>query len=246
VGIGGSATNDGGAGMAQALGYHLLEGRGLELPPGGLALEQLDRIHVGGVHSDWGALEVKVATDVNNPLTGPTGASAIYGPQKGASPALVAKLDRALTRLAAIIRRDLGVVVESLPGAGAAGGLGAGLVAFASARLLPGAEMIMDALNLDQRLKGADLVITGEGRLDSQTARFGKGPASVARHARGMGLPVIGIGGQLADESELRELFDAVEAATPAGMDLERALRQARPLLAEATARAVRRFASER
>ena len=245
VGIGGSATNDGGAGMAQALGYHLLDERGLELLPGGLALERLDRIHVGGVHSDWGALEVKVATDVSNPLTGPTGASAIYGPQKGASPALVAKLDRALTRLAAIIRRDLGVEVESLPGAGAAGGLGAGLVAFASARLLPGAEMIMEALNLDQRLKGADLVITGEGRLDSQTARFGKGPASVARHARGMGLPVIGIGGQLADESELRELFDAVEAATPAGMDLERALRQARPLLAEATARAVRRFASE-
>lgn len=245
VGIGGSATNDGGAGMAQALGYHLLDERGLELLPGGLALERLDRIHVGGVHSDWGALEVKVATDVSNPLTGPTGASAIYGPQKGASPALVAKLDRALTRLAAIIRRDLGVEVESLPGAGAAGGLGAGLVAFASARLLPGAEMIMEALNLDQRLKGADLVITGEGRLDSQTARFGKGPASVARHARGMGLPVIGIGGQLADESELRELFDAVEAATPAGMDLERALRQAGPLLAEATARAVRRFASE-
>jgi len=123
VGIGGSATNDGGAGLAQALGYHLLDERGLELPPGGLALERLDRIHVGGVHSDWGALEVKVATDVSNPLTGPRGASAIYGPQKGASPGLVAKLDGALARLAEIIRRDLAVDVESLPGAGAAGGL---------------------------------------------------------------------------------------------------------------------------
>ncbi|HEY8735582.1 MAG TPA: glycerate kinase [Candidatus Dormibacteraeota bacterium] len=245
VGIGGSATNDGGAGLAQALGYHLLDERGLELPPGGLALERLDRIHVGGVHSDWGALEVKVATDVSNPLTGPRGASAIYGPQKGASPGLVAKLDGALARLAAIVRRDLGVDVESLPGAGAAGGLGAGLVAFVSARLLPGAEMIMEALNLDDRLVGADLVFTGEGRLDSQTVRFGKGPAAVARHARNLGLPVIGIGGQLADASELKELFDDVEAATLDGMDLQNALRQARPLLVEATARALRRFAPE-
>jgi len=245
VGIGGSATNDGGAGLAQALGYHLLDERGLELPPGGLALERLDRIHVGGVHSDWGALEVKVATDVSNPLTGPRGASAIYGPQKGASPGLVAKLDGALARLAAIVRRDLGVDVESLPGAGAAGGLGAGLVAFVSARLLPGAEMIMQALNLDDRLVGADLVFTGEGRLDSQTVRFGKGPAAVARHARNLGLPVIGIGGQLADASELKELFDDVEAATLDGMDLQNALRQARPLLVEATARALRRFAPE-
>ena len=245
VGIGGSATNDGGAGMAQALGYHLLDERGLELPPGGLALERLDRIHVGGLHTDWGAREVKVATDVSNPLTGLSGASAIYGPQKGASPTLVEKLDAALKRLAAIIRRDLGVDVESLPGGGAAGGLGAGLVAFVSARLLPGAEMIMEALNLDDRLQGADLVITGEGRLDSQTARFGKGPAAVARHARTMGLRVIGIGGQLADELELKALFDDVEAATPDGMDLQHALRQARPLLVEATARVLRRFASE-
>src|ERR1700731_3394748 len=172
VGIGGSATNDGGAGMAQALGYHLLDESGLELPPGGLALRRLARIHVGGVHANWKESEVDVACDVTNPLTGPSGASAVYGPQKGATPEVVAELDAALHHLAEIIRRDLGVDVEPLPGAGAAGGLGAGLVAFAGARLQPGAEIVMKALHLDERLTGAQLVVTGEGRLDSQTARF--------------------------------------------------------------------------
>src|SRR6266550_3489374 len=179
VGIGGSATNDGGAGMAQALGYHLLDTQGHELPPGGLALQKLARIHKGGVHADWQQAEVDVACDVTNPLTGPSGASAVYGPQKGATPEMVAELDAALRHFAEIIRRDLGRDVEPLPGAGAAGGLGAGLVAFTGARLRPGAEMVMEAIRLDERLAGAQLVITGEGRLDSQTARFGKGPAAV-------------------------------------------------------------------
>src|SRR2546428_9806738 len=184
VGIGGSATNDAGAGMAQALGYHLLDDRGHELPPGGLALKRLARIHVGGVHANWKEAVVDVACDVTNPLTGPSGASAVYGPQKGATPEMVAELDAALKHFAEIIRRDLRVDVEPLPGAGAAGGLGAGLGAFTGAPPRPGAEMVMQALKLDDRLKGAGLVITGEGRLDSQTARFGKGPAAVARHAR--------------------------------------------------------------
>ena len=242
VGIGGSATNDGGAGMAQALGYHLLDDRGLELAPGGLALARLARIHMGGVHSDWRVSEVNVATDVTNPLTGPEGASAIYGPQKGASPALIEQLDAGLARLAAIIRRDLEVEVESLPGGGAAGGLGAGLVAFTRARLRGGAEMVLEALHLDDRLKGADLVLTGEGRLDSQTARFLKGPAVLARQARAAGIQVIGIAGQLADQAELLRLFDSVEASTPEGMTLADALRQARPLLVAATARAIGRL----
>jgi glycerate kinase len=197
------------------------------------------------VHSDWRAAQVSVATDVTNPLTGPNGASAIYGPQKGATPELVQRLDVALSRLAAIIRRDLRADVESLPGAGAAGGLGAGLVAFVQARLRPGAEMVMEALHLDDRLSGAALVLTGEGRLDSQTARFGKGPAALARHARAAGLRVIAIGGQVVDEAELRPLFDAVEASTPSGMPLEQALAEARPLLAAATARAIRRSGPE-
>ncbi|HEV3095649.1 MAG TPA: glycerate kinase [Candidatus Dormibacteraeota bacterium] len=240
VGIGGSATNDGGAGMAQALGYHLLDDQGHELPPGGLALKRLARIHVGGVHANWKQAEVDVASDVSNPLTGPNGASAVYGPQKGATPEMVAELDAALQRLAEVIRRDLGVDVEQLPGAGAAGGLGGGLVAFAGGRLRPGAEMVMEALRLDDRLQGADLVITGEGRLDSQTARFGKGPAAVARHAKNAGIPVVGVAGSLADETELGLLFDGLMATVVEPGSLEQAIAQARPLLARAATRAMR------
>ena len=240
VGIGGSATNDGGAGMAQALGYHLLDEQGHELAPGGLALKRLARIHVGGVHANWKETDVRVASDVSNPLTGPNGASAVYGPQKGATPEMVTELDAALARLAEVIRRDLGVDVELLPGAGAAGGLGAGLVAFAGARLRPGAEMVMEALKLDEKLDSAELVITGEGRLDAQTARFGKGPAAVARHARNAGIPVIGIAGSLADESELAQLFDGLMATSVEPGSLDQAIAQARPLLVGAATRAMR------
>ena len=226
--------------MAQALGYHLLDDRGHELPPGGLALKRLARIHVGGVHANWKEAVVDVACDVTNPLTGPSGASAVYGPQKGATPAMVAELDAALRHVAEIIRRDLGVDVEALPGAGAAGGLGAGLVAFTGAGLRPGAEMVMQALNLDDRIRGADLVITGEGRLDSQTARFGKGPAAVARHARNAGILVVGLGGSVADEAELSLLFDGVEATVVEPGSLDDAIAQARPLLVRAASRVVR------
>jgi glycerate kinase len=237
IGIGGSATNDGGAGMAQALGYHLLDETGRELPPGGLALKRLARIHVGGVHANWKKCEVDVACDVTNPLTGPHGASAVYGPQKGATPEMVAELDAALHHFAEIIRRDLGVDVEHLPGAGAAGGLGAGLVAFLGARLRPGAEMVMEALHLDERLTGAHLVVTGEGRIDSQTARFGKGPAAVARHAKNAGIPVVAIGGSVADQTELRLLFDGLEATVVEPGSLEATIAQARPLLVRAATR---------
>jgi glycerate kinase len=240
VGIGGSATNDGGAGMAQALGYQLLDEYGHELPPGGLVLQRLARIHVGGVHANWKEAEVDVACDVTNPLTGPSGASAVYGPQKGATPEMVAQLDDGLKHFARIIRRDLGVDVEQLPGAGAAGGLGAGLVAFTRARLRPGAEMVMEALRLDERLAGAQLVITGEGRLDSQTARFGKGPAAVAEHARQAGIPVVAIGGSIADETELRLLFDGLGATVVEPCSLDEAIAQARPLLVAASTRLMR------
>ena len=240
VGIGGSATNDGGAGMAQALGYHLLDENGHELPPGGLALKRLARIHMGGGHANWKETEVEVACDVVNPLTGPNGASAVYGPQKGATPEMVAELDAALKHFAEVIRRDLGMDVEQLPGAGAAGGLGAGLVAFTGAKLRPGAEMVMEALHLDERLNGADLVITGEGRLDSQTARFGKGPAAVARHARNAGIPVVAIGGSVSDETELHLLFDGVEATVVEPCSLDQAIAQARPLLVRSATRLMR------
>ena len=246
IGIGGSATNDGGAGMAQALGYHLLDQDGHELPPGGLALQRLARIHVGGVHANWKDARIEVASDVTNPLTGPNGASAIYGPQKGATPEIVAELDTALHRFAEVIRRDLGIDVEHLPGAGAAGGLGAGLVAFTGAHLAPGAEMVMEAVKLDERLAGASLVITGEGRLDSQTARFGKGPAAVARHARNAGIPVVAIGGGLADEAELALLFDGVETTVSEPMPLDDAIARARPLLTSAATRAMRMLTAGR
>ena len=246
VGIGGSATNDGGAGMAQALGYHLLDDSGHELPHGGVALRRLARIHVGGVHANWKEARVEVACDVTNPLTGPDGASAVYGPQKGATPEMVAELDAALKRFAEVIRRDLGVDVEHLSGAGAAGGLGAGLVAFTGAQLAPGAEMVMRALKLDERLAGADLVITGEGRLDSQTARFGKAPAAVARHARDDGIPVIAIGGGVADETELALLFDAIEATVTEPCSLDEAIAQARQGLTRASTRIMRLLATGR
>jgi glycerate 2-kinase len=246
VGIGGSATNDGGAGMAQALGYHLLDRDGQELPPGGLALQRLARIHVGGVHANWKEAEVEVASDVTNPLTGPSGASAVYGPQKGATPEMVRELDAALKRLGEVIRRDLGVDVERLPGAGAAGGLGAGLVGFTGAKLAPGAEIVMEALRFDERIKDAALVITGEGRLDSQTARFGKGPAAVARHARKAGIPVLAIGGSVADEKELALLFDAVEATVTEPSSLNDALAHARDLLVRAASRLMRQLLAGR
>jgi glycerate kinase len=240
VGIGGSATNDAGAGMAQALGYHLLDAAGHELPPGGLALQRLERIDGRDVHADWKQAQVQVACDVSNPLTGPNGASAVYGPQKGATPELVAQLDSALRRFAEVVRRDLGIDVEQLPGAGAAGGLGAGLVAFTGAHLTPGAELVIEALKLDERLAGAALVITAEGRLDSQTARFGKGPAAVARHARNAGIPVVGIGGSVADEAELALLFDAVEPTVAEPVTLEQAMVDARQLLTRAASRLMR------
>jgi len=246
IGIGGSATNDGGAGMAQALGYHLLDESGQELPAGGLALQRLARIHVGGVHGNWKDARVEVACDVSNPLTGPQGASVIYGPQKGATPAMVGELDAALGRLAQVVRRDLGLDVERIPGAGAAGGLGGGLVAFTGARLAPGAEMVMEALAFDQRLSGASLVITGEGRLDSQTARFGKGPAAVARHARNAGIPVIGIGGSVADETELALVFNAVESSITEPLTLDAAMRDARGRLRTAATRALRNLLAGR
>jgi len=194
AGIGGSATNDGGAGLAQAIGYQLLDGDGRELPRGGAALLDLKRIDASSVDSAWRQVAISVACDVTNPLLGPNGASYIYGPQKGASPDTVELLDHALANLAEVIERDLGQDVAEVPGAGAAGGAGAGLIAFTGARLLRGAPLIVQTAGLDEALKGADLVITGEGRIDAQTA-FGKAPGEVARRAQAAGVPVLFLAG---------------------------------------------------
>lgn len=180
--IGGSATNDGGAGMAQALGIRLLDGSGRDLEPGGEALLELASIDDGGLDEAVRRARILVACDVDNPLTGPEGAAAVYGPQKGASPDDVVLLDRALGRLADVMRHDLGVDVGDLPGAGAAGGLGAGLVGFLGASLRPGVDVVMEAVGFADRLARADLVVTGEGKLDAQSLR-GKVPAGVIRSA---------------------------------------------------------------
>jgi glycerate 2-kinase len=195
AGIGGSATNDGGAGMAQALGFRLLDGSGRDLPRGGAALARLDRILPPGT-DEWRGVAVEVAVDVTNPLTGPQGATYVYGPQKGATERALAELDAALGHFAKVIGRDLLVEVAELPGAGAAGGAGAGLVAFLGARLERGAPLVVEAAGLDAALDGAAAVFTGEGRVDAQTA-FGKGPAEVIERARRHGVPAVLLAGSL-------------------------------------------------
>ncbi|MCH8222050.1 MAG: glycerate kinase [Chloroflexi bacterium] len=198
IGIGGSATNDGGAGMMQALGARLLDADGMELPPGGAALANLDRIDVSGLDRRAVEASIDVACDVNNPLCGPDGASAVFGPQKGATPELVEQLDAALSRFADVIERDLGKAVRNNPGAGAAGGLGAGLMAFLNANLKAGVDIVLDAVDLDAHLEGSDLVITGEGQIDHSTI-FNKAPVGVAERAKERGIPVIAIAGGLGE-----------------------------------------------
>ena len=186
VGVGGSATNDGGAGALQALGYRFLDASGRALPPGGAALRNLARIVPDGLLPAVRETEMTVMTDVLNPLCGPTGASAVYGPQKGASPEDVGLLDAALAHLAEIVKRDLGIDAAHLPGTGAAGGLSYGLLVGCGARISRGFEHLAKLLDLDSKLRGVDFVLTGEGRLDTQTLS-GKGPLELARRARQSG-----------------------------------------------------------
>jgi len=200
IGIGGSATNDGGAGMLQALGARLLDRDDREIGPGGGELAKLQRIDMGGMDSRLSSCRIEAACDVTNPLTGPTGASVVFGPQKGATPEMVEQLDDNLARFGELISRDLGVSVGDVPGAGAAGGMGAALLAFCGARLRPGIDIVMEAVGLDAAVRDADLVITGEGRIDSQTVH-GKTPFGVARVAKRYGRPVIGIAGSLSADA---------------------------------------------
>ncbi len=220
VGIGGSATNDGGAGMMQALGVKLLDRDGNDLPYGGAALAQLASIDARRMDKRLKSVEFIAACDVDNPLTGANGASAVFGPQKGASPEMVQQLDQALQHYARIIERDLAVGVEHQPGAGAAGGMGAALLAFLRAELKPGIDIVMEAVDLASHMPGADVVITGEGRIDSQTAQ-GKTPVGVARIAKQFGLPVIALAGSVGSGVEavykrgIDALFPIVHGAAP-------------------------------
>jgi glycerate kinase len=241
IGIGGSATNDGGAGLAQALGAQLLDEQGQELPPGGAALARLARIISGTLDPRLHETVVQVACDVDNPLCGPTGAAAIYGPQKGATPTMVRELDDALRHYATLVQRDLGVDVLDLPGAGAAGGLGAGLVAFLKAELLPGSRMVLDALQFDMQLAAVDLVITAEGHLDAQTLR-GKSVNAVATAARARGVPVIAVvGGVGSEEHALYDMGIAAIVPLPTHpMTLAETMGSAAPLVSRAAERALR------
>lgn len=241
VGLGGSATNDGGAGMAQALGVRLLDEWGREIARGGGALRHLARIDMSGLDPRVSDLEVEVACDVNNPLVGPTGASQVYGPQKGADHRMVRELDAGLERFAEVLKRDVGVDVRDVPGAGAAGGLGAGLIAFLDARLRSGVEIVFSAIQLDHHLKGASLVVTGEGRMDSQDV-YGKAPMEVAKHAHRMGIPSIAIVGSTG--RDYRVVFDhgldAVIGTVNRPMPLDRAVAESNRLITEAAMRACR------
>ena len=196
IGIRGSATNDGGAGMVQALGAKLLDAHGQPVGQGGGELANLARIDVSELDRRLADCRIEVACDVTNPLTGEEGASAIFGPQKGATPEMIVTLDNALEHYAQVIARDLDIDVLHLAGGGAAGGMGAALYAFCGAQLRQGIEIVTDALHLDEQVADADLVITGEGRIDSQTIH-GKVPVGVARVAKRYNKPVIGIAGSL-------------------------------------------------
>lgn len=196
IGLGGSATNDGGAGMVQALGAKLLTDEHQQIGQGGAELAALMKIDISELDSRLADCQIDVACDVTNPLTGEEGASAVFGPQKGATPEMVTNLDHALAHYAARIKQDLGIAVLSLEGGGAAGGMGAALFAFCGAKLRPGIDIVTEALHLDTLVADANLVITGEGRMDSQTIH-GKVPVGVARVARRYHIPVIGIAGSL-------------------------------------------------
>jgi len=241
VGIGGSATNDGGTGMAKALGVRFLDGRGQPLPEGGAPLVRITSIDLSGIDPRLAECEILVACDVDNPLTGPRGASAVYGPQKGATPAVVLELDAALERYAEVARVATGRDVARHPGAGAAGGLGAGLLFFTPARLVPGVDLVLDSTRFDDIVRGATLVITGEGRSDRQTT-MGKAPVGVARVARRHGVPVVLVSGSLGPGSEdlLDHGISRIESASHLGMPVEEAMARAAELLESAVARSLR------
>jgi len=225
IGLGGSATSDAGAGLLQALGVRLLDAGGRDIGVGGEGLENLERIDVQGLDPRLNACTIQVACDVDNPLTGPRGAALVYAPQKGASPEMAARLDAGLARFAACLRRDLGREVAAVPGAGAAGGMGAALAGVLNAGLEPGIGMIMETTGLSETLAGADLVVTGEGRLDAQTTS-GKVVSGVARLARQAGIPVIALAGSVTtDAAILRGLgIDAAFSILSRPCSLEEAL----------------------
>ncbi|UCH33078.1 MAG: glycerate kinase [Armatimonadota bacterium] len=241
VAVGGSATNDGGAGMAQALGVSLTDDNGAQLGPGGAELARLARIDVSHIDARIATTEFYIATDVSNPLCGPEGASAVYGPQKGATPDMVRELDTALAHYARIVARDVRKDVAERPAAGAAGGLGAGLMAFLEAQPRMGIAVVLEAVDFESYLEAADLVITGEGKIDAQTA-YGKTLTGVGRLARRHGVPVVALAGAVEEEADaLAEIgIDAAISIVPAPMSEADAMQRAGLLVQDAAERIMR------
>lgn len=231
IGIGGSATNDGGAGMAEALGVRFLDAKGHSLRPGGADLERLARMDPSGLDPRLQDVAIEVACDVQNPLCGPQGASAVYGPQKGATPEMVERLDRALLNYGLQLSELAGQDIINLPGAGAAGGLGGGLVGFLGARLRSGTEIILEAARASETIPQADLVLTGEGKTDFQTA-YGKVPVGVARLAKDAGVPVVVLSGAVEGDPDMLKdygitvCFSVAEGPIALAEALERAREQ--------------------
>lgn len=228
IGLGGSATNDAGAGMLQALGARFLDAGGRELPAGGGALINLQRIDLGALDPRLASVSFSIACDVDNPLLGDHGASAVFGPQKGADPTMVRHLDFCLSQFARAVLDNTGRNVTDIPGAGAAGGLGAAFLGFFNTELQPGIDIVLDTLEFDRHLADADLVITGEGRVDGQTLR-GKTPVGVSRRAMAAGVPVLALAGIVGDGAEA--LFEhgvvAIHSIVPGVTSLPEALENA-------------------
>jgi len=241
IGIGGSATNDAGSGALRALGLRFLDIAGKELEPGGAALARLARIDCAGINPLLAKTRIRVACDVDSPLTGERGASAVFGPQKGATPDMVRELDHALDRFAEVARESTGKDLATTPGAGAAGGLGAGLLFFAGAKLEPGINIVLEATDMAAKAAKADFVFTGEGRSDIQTA-YGKAPVGVAKIAKRYGKPVICISGSLEPGAEAvyEQGIDALAATVCSIESLEYCMQHAEMLLENTTARVCR------
>ena len=240
IGIGGSATNDGGSGMARAIGFRFIDRDGRDVPEGGAALARLHRIE-GQVDPRLVRVQVEVACDVTNPLLGPEGASAVFGPQKGATPQIVAELDAALERYADVVERFIGRDVRSVPGAGAAGGLGAGLLAFADAKLRSGAAIVMGATRFDERARRADLIVTGEGRMDSQSA-YGKLTGSVIARARELDRPVAAVVGGIGGGADalMAAGLSAVAVSSEGAASVDDAMLRGEALIEDAAERLAR------
>ena len=247
IGIGGSATNDAGTGMLKALGARFLDSAERELPAGGASLANLAKIDLTNLDPRLATANFLVACDVKNPLCGPQGASIIYGPQKGATPDMAIKLDNALQRFAFIAEKATGKKVADYPGAGAAGGLGAGFLFFTNARLQAGVSIVLEAVHFAELAKNADLIITGEGKTDFQTA-YGKAPLGVAQIASKYNIPVICLSGGLGkgNEDVLPKGISALMSIVPGPMPLADALANARELVLAATARLCRLLAAGR